>query len=170
MFGAEYGERGGTTAAVHTRSAPRITREAHGAHHPAGVTSSDKSRRATQLDSSSPFNTVSTPSNATKPPAGRATVNTSLYIGSDKLDLSPQARIARSELLRDSVFPHWKDDAGGKDISSPEEMQRQDPLGTQIWKLYSKTKTSLPNQERMENLTWRMMAISIRRREQSQAM
>ena len=49
-------------------------------------------------------------------------------------------------------------------------MQKKDPLATQIWKLYSKTKTRLPNQERMENLTWRMMAMSLKRREQMQAM
>ena len=49
---------------------------------------------------------------------------------------------------------------------SPEEMKRKDPLGTQIWKLYSKTKTRLPNQQRLENLTWRMMAINLKRSEQ----
>ena len=54
-------------------------------------------------------------------------------------------------------------------METPEEMQKKDPLGTQIWKLYSKTKTRLPNQERMENLTWRMMAMNLRRREQMQA-
>ncbi|KAK6526653.1 hypothetical protein TWF281_009858 [Arthrobotrys megalospora] len=42
-------------------------------------------------------------------------------------------------------------------------MQKQDPLATQIWKLYSRTRTSLPNQERMENLTWRMMSMTLRR-------
>ena len=48
-------------------------------------------------------------------------------------------------------------------------MQKKDPLATQIWKLYSRTKTNLPNQERMENLTWRMMAMHLRRREQAAA-
>ncbi|KAL9100056.1 MAG: hypothetical protein Q9187_009411, partial [Circinaria calcarea] len=48
-------------------------------------------------------------------------------------------------------------------------MQKNDPLATQIWKLYSKTKTQLPNQERMENLTWRMMAMSLKRKEREQA-
>ncbi|KAL7773725.1 hypothetical protein CFE70_003692 [Pyrenophora teres f. teres 0-1] len=42
-------------------------------------------------------------------------------------------------------------------------MQKNDPLGTQIWKLYSRAKTQLPNAERMENLTWRMMAMNMRR-------
>lgn len=57
--------------------------------------------------------------------------------------------------------------AGDSDLESPEEMQKKDPLGTQIWKLYSRTKSQLPNQERMENLTWRMMAMHLKRREQA---
>lgn len=87
-----------------------------------------------------------------------------------KLDLSTQEAIARNGLLRESVFPDWEDDAARNGIESPGEMQKKDPLATQIWKLYSKTKTRLPNQERMENLTWRMMAMSLRRREQTQTM
>jgi GATA-binding protein len=42
-------------------------------------------------------------------------------------------------------------------------MQKKDPLATQVWKLYSKQKGTLPNAERMENLTWRMMALTLRR-------
>jgi Fungal protein of unknown function (DUF1752)/Nitrogen regulatory protein AreA N terminus len=87
-----------------------------------------------------------------------------------KLDLSTQEAIARNGLLRESVFPDWEDDTARDGIESPGEMQKKDPLATQIWKLYSKTKTRLPNQERMENLTWRMMAMSLKRREQMQAM
>jgi GATA-binding protein len=84
----------------------------------------------------------------------------------DTLDLSRQEA---DELLRGSVFSEWKENAAAGDDSgfdSPEEMRRKDPLGTQIWKLYSKTKTRLPNQERWENLTWRMMAMNLKRREQ----
>jgi GATA-binding protein len=75
----------------------------------------------------------------------------------------------RKQLLRDSIFPTWKDDAAGDELDSPEEMQKKDPLATQIWRLYSKTKKQLPNQERMENLTWRMMAMSLRRHKQEHA-
>ncbi|RMD40651.1 hypothetical protein DV735_g4468, partial [Chaetothyriales sp. CBS 134920] len=84
------------------------------------------------------------------------------------LDFAGSEDLAPSELLRDAVFPAWQDDSGGASIESPEEMQRKDPLGTQIWKLYSRMKTRLPNQERMENLTWRMMAMNLKRREQMQ--
>lgn len=68
-------------------------------------------------------------------------------------------------LLQDSLFPEWKNDASPSGFENPEEMQEKDPLATQIWKLYSRTKARLPNQERMENLTWRMMAMSLKRRE-----
>ncbi|KAL4870487.1 nitrogen regulatory protein area [Aspergillus spectabilis] len=71
-------------------------------------------------------------------------------------------------LLHDSLFPEWKSGAT-RGIDGPDEMQRRDPLATQIWKLYSRTKAQLPNQERMENLTWRMMAMSLRRQERERA-
>ena len=86
----------------------------------------------------------------------------------DKLDFSA-ANSARKELLRESFFPTWKDDAASEELDSPDEMQKKDPLATQIWRLYSKTKKQLPNQERMENLTWRMMAMSLRKRKQEEA-
>jgi GATA-binding protein len=72
-------------------------------------------------------------------------------------------------LLRESFFPTWKDDTAGEELDSPDEMQKKDPLATQIWRLYHRTKKQLPNQERMENLTWRMMAMSLRKRRQEEA-
>jgi GATA-binding protein, other eukaryote len=68
-------------------------------------------------------------------------------------------------MLRDSVFPDWKDGAPRSPLESPDEMQKKDPLGMQIWKLYSTMKYQLPNQERMKNLSWRMMAMNLKRRE-----
>ena len=87
----------------------------------------------------------------------------------DKLDISPENKQTRKDLLRESFFSDWKDDASSTDLVDPDEMQKKDPLGTQIWKLYSKTKSQLPNQERMENLTWRMMAMNLKRKEREQA-
>jgi GATA-binding protein len=88
----------------------------------------------------------------------------------DKLDPSVLENVAREELMRETFFPTWKDDVSGADsLDSPDEMQKKDPLATQIWRLYSKTKKQLPNQERMENLTWRMMAMSLRKRKQEDA-
>nr|AAB03891.1 nitrogen catabolic enzyme regulatory protein [Neurospora crassa] len=64
---------------------------------------------------------------------------------------------AAYDLLRSSAFPPFQDGLAGM-TQSPDEMQKQDPLATQVWKYFAKTKLALPNQERMENLTWRMMA------------
>ncbi|KAF1943184.1 hypothetical protein EJ02DRAFT_343916 [Clathrospora elynae] len=72
---------------------------------------------------------------------------------------------SRRGMLQDAIFPAFGNDAGTPSVESPAEMQRNDPLGTQIWKLYQRAKTQLPNAERMENLTWRMMAMNMRRAE-----
>ncbi|GAB7360067.1 hypothetical protein MBLNU230_g7587t1 [Neophaeotheca triangularis] len=82
-----------------------------------------------------------------------------------KLDVSPNEAAAQKGLLRDSFFEQWKDDATPNDTENAEEMQQKDPLGTQIWKLYSRTKGQLPNSERLENLSWRMMSMNLRRKE-----
>lgn len=81
-----------------------------------------------------------------------------------RLDLSPTEGDARKGLLRECFFESWKDDAARiEPDESPEEMQRKDPLGAQIWRLYAKTKGQLPNSERLENLSWRMMAMNLKR-------
>jgi GATA-binding protein, other eukaryote len=82
-----------------------------------------------------------------------------------KLDLSPSESLARKGLLRETVFNEWQNDASGLEEETPEEMQKKDPLGTQIWKLYHKQKGQLPNSERLENLSWRMMSMNLRRKE-----
>lgn len=68
-------------------------------------------------------------------------------------------------MLQDAIFPAFGNDAGTPSVESPEELQKNDPLGTQIWKLYSRAKTQLPNAERMENLTWRLMSVNLKRAE-----
>jgi GATA-binding protein len=81
------------------------------------------------------------------------------------MEVSTAEDSARHDMLHDAIFPAFGNDAGTPSVESPEEMQKNDPLGTQIWKLYSRAKTQLPNAERMENLTWRMMAMNMRRAE-----
>lgn len=80
------------------------------------------------------------------------------------MEFSP-AEHPPERVLQDAIFPAFGNGAGNPSVESPEEMQKKDPLGTQIWKLYSRAKTQLPNAERMENLTWRMMAMNMRRAE-----
>lgn len=86
-----------------------------------------------------------------------------------KLDFSsPTAGVARKPMLDDSIFPTWKDDSADAELESPDEMQKKDPLAAQIWRFYSKQKKQLPRQERMENLTWRMMAMSMRKKKEEE--
>jgi GATA-binding protein len=51
----------------------------------------------------------------------------------------------------------------------PEQLAKEDPLATQVWKLYTRTKVSLPHAQRMENLTWRMMALALRKKKEDEA-
>jgi len=68
----------------------------------------------------------------------------------------------RNELLQDAYFPPQST------LDDPEEMEKRDPLATSIWRLYSQTKSQLPNKERMENLTWRMMAMKLRKQKEQE--
>ncbi|QRW24083.1 GATA type zinc finger [Rhizoctonia solani] len=43
------------------------------------------------------------------------------------------------------------------------------PLAAQVWKMYAKTRATLPHQQRMENLTWRMMAMALKKKPASDA-
>ncbi|RKF81691.1 Nitrogen catabolic enzyme regulatory protein [Golovinomyces cichoracearum] len=70
---------------------------------------------------------------------------------------------ARVNILHDTFFPAWIDDTTSVKLNSTEQMNKKDPLATQIWRLYSDTKMLLPNQERLKNLTWRMMSMSLRK-------
>ncbi|KAJ8610646.1 hypothetical protein MRB53_038425 [Persea americana] len=73
--------------------------------------------------------------------SSHASVSTAATSNTDsKLDLSP-GRPARDGLLSDSVFPTWRNDLSA--AASPEEMQKKDPLGIQIWKLYSRNKDAV---------------------------
>lgn len=152
-----------------TRGAP-----AHAATHSTEDIDDDVTNFPTNALSSS---TLSTPqsSQAPRPVQARSSHNRHTPAPlpyaqvRDKLDISPENKKTRKDLLRESFFSDWKDDASSADLGDPDEMQKKDPLGTQIWRLYSKTKSQLPNQERMENLTWRMMAMNLKRKEREQA-
>ena len=54
------------------------------------------------------------------------------------------------------------------EMGSPEHMARKDPLATQIWKAYANARgrDTLPNGQRMENLTWRLMHLTLKKQEE----
>ncbi|KIX10402.1 uncharacterized protein Z518_01484 [Rhinocladiella mackenziei CBS 650.93] len=170
MSNADYGERGGTAA---SRPTSAVHSPADHSHLPAPAPQPSSSLDDTD---SSTWSSLGPPTTNTSSTNLSSTATSNIHSSqlaksqSPNLDLSTSETIARNEqLLREAVFPGWKDDPRSDELESPEELQKKDPLGTQIWKLYSRTKSRLPNQERMENLTWRMMAMNLRRREQKQA-
>lgn len=49
------------------------------------------------------------------------------------------------------------------DVLAPEEMAKKDPLATQVWRAYARAKYTMPHASRMENLTWRMMHLNMKK-------
>ncbi|KAF9461277.1 hypothetical protein BDZ94DRAFT_1221591 [Collybia nuda] len=50
----------------------------------------------------------------------------------------------------------------------PGQLAKEDPLATQVWKMYTRTKATLPHAQRMENLTWRMMALALKKKKEDE--
>ncbi|CAM1502155.1 Fc.00g041390.m01.CDS01 [Cosmosporella sp. VM-42] len=99
--------------------------------------------------------------------AGAATMNGHQF-SELNVDLNKNyTAAANDDLLDSALFPSFQNDTAEMD-QSLEKMQADDPLATQIWKFFTKTKQQLPNQQRMENLTWRMMALNMRKKKQEE--
>ena len=133
--------------------------------HP-GPPPPSSSSRAVNVDGS----VADSPSTNSKASAGELRAN----LQELRLDFSTtydaaDAGPAGEGMLRSAFFPAFDDSMASADPSqSPEEMEKQDPLATQVWKFFSKTRRQLPNQERMENLTWRMMHMKLRKQWQEE--
>jgi len=52
--------------------------------------------------------------------------------------------------------------------ADPETLAKEDPLATQVWKMYARTKATLPHAQRMENITWRMMALALKKKKEEE--
>ncbi len=101
--------------------------------------------------------------------------------------IRPDASTVYSDIFSDSLFTsrHGTDAAssfpspvlsGSPDLQSvalsptdasqcdPEQLAKDDPLATKVWKMYARTKANLPHAQRMENLTWRMMALALKKK------
>lgn len=78
-----------------------------------------------------------------------------------------------SGLVPNKLTMSRRGSAGGEDDEDddldPEEMAKRDPLATQVWKMYAKQRSQLPNGARMENITWRMMAMTLRKKKEQEA-
>lgn len=53
-------------------------------------------------------------------------------------------------------------------LTSPEEMAKRDPLALHVWKAYANAKEGMPNGQRMENLTWRMMHLTLKKKQEEE--
>lgn len=89
----------------------------------------------------------------------------------DKLDISPEHKQVQSKLLREADFTDWRSNAPAADPDDSDDMQKDDPFTiAKLWKHYNKSKSRVASQERMENLSWRMMSMTLKQqRERDQA-
>lgn len=86
----------------------------------------------------------------------------------DSVDAAPSLALATSRNRRGSAGVDGQDEEELEGEIDPDEMAKKDPLATQVWKMYAKQKSTLPNGARMENLTWRMMALTLRKKKEQE--
>lgn len=86
------------------------------------------------------------------------------------MDLSSTYATAHDNLMASEPFPPFRHDLASE-FHHFDQLPQDDPLALRVWKFYAQTKMQLPDQRRMENLTWRMMHGNLmkRRHEEAQA-
>lgn len=114
-------------------------------------------------------------STSTVPTTVNVTRSPSLFsdILSDDLFSNSRPSTAKAQQLRSYPSPPPPGSVNSPQPSSSgvvgtidneaERLAKEDPLATQVWKMYARTKASLPHAQRMENLTWRMMAMALKK-------
>ncbi|KZV82509.1 hypothetical protein EXIGLDRAFT_684768 [Exidia glandulosa HHB12029] len=145
-------------------------------HYPAGAgglvsTSSRSSMNSAGLSNYSfggaPTSTVPTTANMTRSPSIFSDILSDELFNS-KPTPNPQLRSYPSP--PGSVHSPQPSSSGAGTIDDEaERLAKEDPLATQVWKMYARTKASLPHAQRMENLTWRMMAMALKRQKEKEA-
>lgn len=115
-----------------------------------------------------PTDSAPNPNNAERGGAAKETKGAGMRntLQEYKEDLDNTVNAAQDRLSRNKGFPDFQDGMAG--MSQSPNASQDDPLATQVWRFFSKTKQQLPNQERMENLTWRMMHVNLRKRIQEE--
>lgn len=107
-------------------------------------------------------------SDAAAPPNSTSSAGRRTNLSDLSLDLSSTYATARDHLLASEPFPALKDDLESE-FRSFDDLAEEDPLAIRVWKFYAQTKLRLPDQRRMENLTWRMMHGKLMKRRHEQA-
>lgn len=89
-----------------------------------------------------------------------------LPMNGKKSNTSMTTRMA-DQVLACNLFPEEDQDMGDDQID--QEEKKKDPLSSQVWRMYTKAKDTLPNGSRLENLTWRMMAMTLKKQDAAQS-
>jgi GATA-binding protein len=76
-------------------------------------------------------------------------------------------RKPKSRMVYDDSFDSDNDDDDSD--GSDKNPVKKDPLASQVWRMYTKAKDNLPNGSRLENLTWRMMAMTLKKKERAES-
>ena len=105
--------------------------------------------------------------NAASPAHSKASSDLRSSLQELRLDISSTYDSVQDRLNQFEAFPSGKHGRGSH-FNDIQEMQREDPLAIQVWKFYARTKLLLPDQQRMENLSWRMMHGTLIRRRHEQ--
>ncbi|KAL7621454.1 Sodium- and chloride-dependent GABA transporter 1 [Parahypoxylon ruwenzoriense] len=115
-----------------------------------------------------PFEPIGQPTESAHPSknAGESSPG-DLRIHELNLDFTKPDNVSRLDFLRLSIFPSLQNGMASND-ENLEQMHQNDPLAIQVWRFFRNTKQSLPSQERMENLTWRMMHLNLQKRKQEE--
>lgn len=89
-----------------------------------------------------------------------------LPMNGKKSNTSMTTRMA-DQVLACNLFPEDDQEMGDDQID--QEEKKKDPLSSQVWRMYTKAKDTLPNGSRLENLTWRMMAMTLKKQDAVQS-
>ena len=88
---------------------------------------------------------------------------------SDDLQSPPTTTISPQDPFPSRKFSGSPDLVPTPDLpGDPAAMAKQDPLVTQVWKMYARTKATQPHAHRMENITWRMMALALQKKKREE--
>lgn len=77
-------------------------------------------------------------------------------------DVRRNAASASRTLLNTPLFPGLER-TSVDERTSADQMKQEDPIGMQMWKYFARMKQQLPNHDRMENLSWRMMSVALQK-------
>jgi GATA-binding protein len=88
---------------------------------------------------------------------------------SEEVQSSRQTTISPQEPFPSRKLSGSPDLNFGENPLDPEAMAKEDPLAARVWKMYAQNKAAQPHAQRMENLTWRMMALALKKKKETEA-